>query len=349
MGLMNQMLQIVYYIIYALIGMIVLGGVLFFVRKKQKKRSTNDYDSTNYSNLSRGDSKDYIKIDDIVDNVIVTDHWKRFIGVIDCAGFDLYALSEQEQLNTMKNYMPFINTIDQPMTYRQYCRPADMEDAILNYKEAQKKVESQLKEVGLQLEELSKLCTTSTSKEEITFYEKRITEYIKQWEVLEFRKLHIVDQINYMEQCSGNHVAPLLTQTYVFEWSVDKLDSIDFMTKEDIFMKAKVELDTIATSKIHALRTSGVKARRCTTEELIDMCRHHSLPVSCERFKKRDLSSIEFSADIITSEDLKKYQFLINEQKKSCLSKEKEVLLSSIIEETSNIVSKESENVVRNG
>ena len=342
MGFIAQLTIIVYYVLAALVIVVIAGAAFFVFSKKKKKAFKESYHSADYAGLSRSDTKDYLKFDDIIDNVIITDNWRRFLGVIDCAGFDFYSMSAQEQLNVMKNYMPFINTIDQPITYRQYCSPADMEDATINYTEALRKVLAMISETCLQIDELTSQHSGDLSAEDIAAYDRRIAELSKNLDVYEFRRLHILDELAYIEEYSGNKVAPILTETYVFEWSADRLESADAMTKEQIFAKAKAELDAIAAAKIHALQASGVKPRRCSSEELIDMFRRHSLPVSSERFKKRDLRKADFDADIISSGSIEAYRKVVNEQKKSILAKQGSSLIGNAIAETVSLMSAEA-------
>ena len=339
MSLINQLLDIVYIIIAVLIFAIIVGMVIFFIVKKKRKPHADDYSSVDYSTLLRRDSKDYIKIDDILDNVIITDNWTRFIGVIDCAGFDFYSMSVQEQLNVVKNYMPFINTLDSPITYRQYSCSADMEDTLLRYSEALRKVERLTNDVFLQIDELNNSYSDTMLEGDIRLFDSRMAELRRLLDVYEFRRLHILDQLRYITEYSGNNVAPLLTETYVFEWNSSSLEAADLMTKDEIFAKAKVELNSIAASKIHALQMSGVKGRRCPTDELIDMFRRHSQPVSSERFKKKDLREIDFSADIITSDSLNDYQEKVRDFRKKMMAKQGDSLISGIISETIALMS----------
>ena len=343
MDLINQLLQIAYFIIGFLIILMVSGIVFFFIRKKKRKPQINDYSSVDYSGLSRRDSKDYIKIDDIIDNVIITDNWTRFIGVIDCAGFDFYAMSVQEQANVVKNYMSFINTLDGPITYRQYSCSADMEDALLRYNKALQSVDRLANDVFLQIDELYRSYSDFLSADDLLLYDSRMAELKRLLDVYEFRRIHILDQIKYIHEYSGNNVAPLLTQTYVFEWDSSSLEASDLMTRDEIFAKAKVELDSIAFSKIHALNVSGVKGRRCTTEELIDMFRRHSQPVSSERFKKKDLRNDDFGADIVTSDSLNEYQEKVYDFRMKVLGSQDQSLISNIISNTISLMSSEKE------
>lgn len=330
MTLLDDLNQILLYILFALIAVVVIAVLFYFLSRKRKKVLKESYDSTDYAGLDRQDTKDFIKIDDIIDDVIITNNWTRFIGVIDCAGFDFYSMSAREQFSVMNNYESFINTIDTPITYRQYSCSADMEDTTIRYNQALKKVNTQIEEVFLRIDELYNLTSNGLSIADKVDYDTQMAALSKQLDVLEFRRLHIMDQLKYISDFSGNNAAPLLTQTYVFEWSAYSLDTAASMTKSQLLSKAKTELSSRASNMIHALHSSGVKARRCSTDELIDMFRKHSQPVSSERFKKRNIENIQFDADIISSNSIAYYQEKMNEQRTSELSKQGDTIMNAI-------------------
>ena len=70
--------------------------------------------------------------------------------------------------------------------------------------------------------------------------------------------------------------------------------------------------------------------RKKVLDELIDMFRKHSQPVSSERFKKRNIENIQFDADIISSNSIAYYQEKMNEQRTSELSKQGDTIMNAI-------------------
>ena len=99
---------------------------------------------------------------------------------------------------------------------------------------------------------------------------------------------------------------PQQIQTWVFDWEFNPLDFSVDLSDEEIYKRAIMELDAIANAKIHALSNCGVKAYRCSTEELIEMTRRYSCPVSADRFKLRDIVNSSFFDDIFTSDDVQR-------------------------------------------
>lgn len=338
MALLDKATHIAVIVLVTMIVLVLVGIGLYLIYRLNRKPYKGTYDSTDYSGLNREDSKDYLKIDDIIEDVIIANNGTRFIAVIDCGGFDFYSMSAREQLNVMNNFGAFINTIDGPITYRQYNCSADMEDTVIRYQEALKKVLSEIEEVFLRIDELYNIDKTSLAAGDLQLYSQNMAYLSKRLDVLEFRRLHILDQLRYIEQFSGQNTAPLLCQTYVFEWSSSSLDAADDLTPAQLFQKAKIELQTIAANKIHALNICGVKARRCGHSELVDMFRRNSLPVSSERFKKSDLNKIEFDADIVTSESIQQFRLKINEDSQKELTKQGEQILFDIIANPNSVI-----------
>lgn len=308
--------QITNYVIILIIILIVIGlGFLafFLVRKYRKTSMRVDNRNVDYSGLNRLDSRDFVKVDDIRDDMIITNNGTRFVAVIDCAGIPFYDFDKQEQLKISQNYQQFINLINAPIAYRMYCASSDLEDTRNRYETVLVDVIRQIQDVMFLLDGPNgarKGLSMAKTEEEIRYHSQMLSSLEQQLKVLDFRRIHLLDQINYIDSYSGKNVAPVLAQTYVFDWTTDKLDSADMLSKEEIFERAKTELAVIADSKIRALSSTGVKARRCTTDELIDMYRRHFQPISSEEFKSRNLQEIDFQTEVVSSESI---QSLIDE------------------------------------
>lgn len=284
-------------------------GVIIFVSTKKKRQTNIKEDVTDYSTFERKDTLDYIKIDDIRDEMIITDNGKRFIGVIKCHGFDFYSEDYSVKSATCRGYYGFVNTITKPITYRQFSKPVDLEDTQLMYKDAYEKVEEELynaqedlKEIGVNL----KSNKDKLSDEEAELYRAKIVELQRLIEALKFRKFHLEDQMRAISMYSSGTVNPIPEETYVFDWTYDSIDFSVSLSDEEIYHRAIQELDAIANAKIHALSNCNVRASRCSTEELIDMCRWYSHPVSAARYKLRDIAKSSYYDDIMTSDSMER-------------------------------------------
>lgn len=294
------------YIVIAIIVVIVIcAGILYIIREKKRKTRRLNEDNTDYSSFNRKDSCDYIKIDDIKDNIIILDNGKRFVGVVACQGYDLYSAEEEEQASTAQNFVSFVNTIKKPISYRQYSKNIDLEYTMNMYEEAHKQVETKLYNVTEDMKDLEKTISNGTvSESQYDLYSGKIEELQIEKRALENREYHLVEQINYCKSYSGTNVLPELKETWVFEWCYYPYDFPVELTQEEIYKRAIQELKTMENSFRHALSSCRVKTKRCNTEELIEMCRRYSAPLSSERYRLRDLLSSSYFEDIVTTNNV---------------------------------------------
>lgn len=287
-----------------LIGL-VIAGVIFFYYKKIRKSNATKEDLVDYSNLTRRNSADYIKMDDIKDNMIIAEGNRRFIGVLRCRGFNFYSAQVDEQAATISNFLSFINTINKPISYRQYCKAVDLEDTTKMYEEAHSKVQEELYSLVGELKDIQVTLKNSTNMEkyQVHLFQETEKELVHKISALEFREFHLRDQMRYIENISGNSVAPEINETWVFDWTFDQtLFSVE-LSEDEIYNRAITELNAIAQAKIHSLSLCNVKAVRCKTEDLIEMFRRYSAPISADRYKLTDILGSSYFDDITSSSD----------------------------------------------
>lgn len=228
-------------------------------------------------------------VEDIVDGIVITDNGRRFVTAITSRGIDFYNENMNEQLSVVRGYQGFFSITEKPMTKRIYSKAVDIDTPKERY-------ERRLAEVAEEYEQYAKMLQIAMEKgmeDEVT----QLTPVVKQ---LEHRVVHLQEQLANMNFYSSTDVVMDMTQDYIFDWTYKETDIK--LKKGEIFAKAKQELSTIATQKIDALLKTGVKARMCTNDEMNDLFRRHSRPLSAELYKQRLVSSSSFNEDIITSD-----------------------------------------------
>lgn len=304
MAIIDKINYIMTVVMVVLIIGVAIGGLLAFYFLKIRKKKRRVEGNVDYSSFSRKDAEDYIKTNDIKDDMIILNNNRRFVGVIKCRGFDFYSAHAAEQGATVQNFLSFINTINKPVTYRQYCKAVDMEDTYIMYKEAYDRLSEELFTVTEDLKDLlaeTKGKDNSYNEAEKNLYSNMKDELERKIDALSFRKFHMEHQMTYLSNISGNKVSPEINETWVFDWSYDPMAFSVDLTEEEIFERAKKELYAIGEAKIHALSAAGVKATRCKTEDLIEMCRRYSAPISSDRYKIQDVMRSSYFADIVSS------------------------------------------------
>lgn len=287
------------------------GGVLFYIGFKRKRRVKMEDLQTDYSMLKRMDSVDYLKFDDIRDNMIISDHGTRFIAVIACRGFEFFSAHITDRINAQNGYRGFIGTIQSPVTYRIYSKSIDMEYTLQRYTDALKQMEEKLFNLNEDYQELKKALAQMEQEMKGAFQESgdalcliaELERVKKQMESLSWRKFHIEDQIAYGKQISGDDVNPEQIETYVFDWIYRPMEYPVDLSEEEIYKEAKKKLNILERSYIHALSMAGVKAHRCSTADIIRMCRKHMRPLSAERYDiEEDLQKDGFFKEIISTD-----------------------------------------------
>lgn len=286
-----------------LVIMIVLAAiffsVMFYLRKQKKGRGLAESEM-DYSSFEREDSESYVQFDDIRDGMIICDGGTRFVGAISVYGFDFYHASPELQAQIQQNFVGFINTITTPTTYRQYSKAVDLEHTLEIYQKAYQNLELQLFDAVEDLRDIENALRVAgeLEQEQSILYERRIKELKTRKESLEWRRQHMRDEIAYIKRSSGGNVAPERMQTWVFDWSYNPASFTMNMTKEQIYKRALNEVSNCANTKIDALQKCHVRAVRCTTEDLIEMTRRYSSPISANRFPMRSVLKSSFFEDI---------------------------------------------------
>lgn len=306
--LINKITQIA---MLVLILLVIVAGIIFvyyiMTKNKRAKRSIDEEDTVKVA-FDRKDTREYVKhIEDICDDMIVTDGGKRFVAALMCSGYDFAFETAERQLATVSGMYAFSNTITKPVSYRQYSKPVDLEHTLKRHEGALEGRNEELFHVHEDIRDMEmnlKRDRSQLSDAEVTLYEQEIASAKKQEKALKFRCLHLQDEIRAITRYTGSRVDPETVETWIFEWSYDPYDFSYDMNPEEIHYRAVKELFSIGQTKIHALANCGVRARRATTEELIEMCRWYSSPVSSERYKLSDIKESSFFDDITASDPL---------------------------------------------
>ena len=147
---------------------------------------------------------------------------------------------------------------------------------------------------------------SALSEMDVKLYENEIASAKKREDALKFRCFHLQDELRAISRYTGGGVDPETVETWVYEWTYDPYDFSYDMNQEEIYYRAIKELYSIGETKIHAMANCGVRAKRCTTEELIDMCRWYSSPVSSERYKLSDIKNSSFFDDVTSDDPLER-------------------------------------------
>lgn len=292
---------------------IVLAGLYAYWYFKVRKKKRIKEEEVNYDELVHKDSIDFCKFDDIRDDMIITDGGTRFIGIIKARGFDYFQSRASERNMTEGGYGMFINSVIEPITFRQYTKAVDLDNVRENYKNAYDRAEQMLFNLNEDFNRLTSQYYDLKSEDKLTDEIEwellsQCEKLASQIEVYDYRRLHLADNLNYIDQVSRS-TSPEKVQTYVYDWTYDPLMGVTDLTDEEIHKKAITELKRKGDAYIHALGNAGVRASRVRNNELVQMMRRHFHPLTANVFTEKDFEASNYYEEITSSSGLKESDY----------------------------------------
>ena len=300
---MQQLINNVSVLIFLVMMLIMAIAVAAFAIIYNIRKSTPlQNDVTEMDKAVRKNASEILPIEDIKDNMIIEKGGNRFSAVITCVGNDFYTKSLEEKVAIQNNYIDFIFALKEPITFRQYDEGINMDYTYKKLTDAYKSLEQQLflkmedyKEHQKVLKDMQRL-NDPNFHEMLSFMEQEKDSI----ESLQWRMDHIKEECAYLERYSRGSIG---TQklTYVVSWSPSVEANIG-NNADSIYETAKRELDQLCKIKIRQLSDTGAVARRCQTNELIDICRRHSSPLSANRFTMQQIMESTYFDDVVTTD-----------------------------------------------
>lgn len=297
--LINNVSILIFLVMMLIMAIAVAAfAIIYNIRKKAPVQN----ESADMEKRVRKNASEILPIEDIKDNMIIEKGGNRFSAVITCVGNDFYTKSLEEKVAIQNNYIDFIFALKEPITFRQYDEGINMDYTYKKLTDAYKSLEEQLfhkmedfKEHQKTLKDMQRVNDPSLG-EMLSFMEQEKASI----ESLQWRMDHIKEECAYLDRYSKGSLG---TQklTYVVSWSPSVETNIG-NSAESIYETAKRELDQLCKIKIRQLSDTGAVARRCQTNELIDICRRHSSPISANRFTMQQIMESTYFDDVVTTD-----------------------------------------------
>lgn len=141
-GLITKITHVMY-VVVALLVLVIIGLVFFYAQCRKRRRARVDGVRV-CPDLKRKDVQDFVRLENIKDNMIITENGTRFVGAVRCYGYDFYSANAPVRERTMMGYINFIASIKSPVTYRQYTRQTDLGPTKEMYRNTYEKLLEQL-------------------------------------------------------------------------------------------------------------------------------------------------------------------------------------------------------------
>ena len=337
---LSDIIDVIIVIGVIIVVLVLLGsGTFIYFYKFRKTRGVTE-NNVDYSGLNRQDTKDYIKIEDIKDDMIISDNGRRFVAAVTCFGNDFFDMQGEERLATKNAYTSFIGVIDRPFVYRQSTKAVDMVGHIDRYEKRIEHVRKQCVAFSIDYEDMKMEANKLKAAGDIKTLEILLDAMEKtesQVRIYNDRLQRLEEQLQFIKICANGVYAVDTESVYIFSYESRVEDFSHEPTKEEVYDKAVTELRNKANAYINALSGAKVRARRCTTKELELMCYRYFHPVSGVMISDTDYGNSSDFVDFITSpvkDDI--YRDFINEQGKKIAIQNMDAALKLMEEEKKN-------------
>lgn len=270
---LTNLLTVILYIMIGVLSLLVIIYITIRIHDKSKEKKQADKNKIKFeedetkssSNMHTDYSKhsiySFMKFDKIEDNMIITNHGKKFIMVVECQGINYDLMSGVEKASTEQGFLQFLNTLRYPIQIYVQTRTVNLGNSILNYKERLKQVEKRL--VSKQLEYNSIASNGEYTEEEI---QKERLEVVRERNLYEYGR----DIISNTERMSLNK--NILRKHYYIILSTvpEEINNPNF-SKEELRDLAFNELYTKCRSSIGSLSVCGVNGKILNSNELAEL------------------------------------------------------------------------------
>lgn len=304
----KQYMMLVGIVIFILIALVAIVGIYFvkFYRVKVKEKMVD------YDHFERKDAVEFIKMDDIYDNMIVMGN--RFVAGIRCIGVDYPYAEDEEKLQIMRGYLSFFNLIDHDnIQFRQTAKSVNLDSLIHDYKDKLKKLREEQYIRSLDHEEIKKEAEQlDTHLNDYELYYGKLKQIQKEITSYHYQINQLEAQIKYMESLTGESAEPERNTFYFFDWKYNPLEYTKDLNRAEIYQKAERQLRNKANSYISALRHAGIKAHMMSGTELQEEIWRFTHPISAINFNPKTIVNNNDHTTFITSDSINKMEEKVN-------------------------------------
>ncbi len=291
----------------------IIGALAYYLLKVKKIASKEE--QFDYTKFERRDSVEYIRFDQIINavengvqtknGIIVCDGGTRFIAGLKVSGFNFFSASAQEQGQSMRGMIAFLNTVEGDVQYRQSTKAIDLS---FNIEEHRKRI----KEVGLEIYGLQMDHEELVAKAEdyldnpkiFANYEREILAIERTIKCKQHTQQELEIVVQYMEALSDNNVESEKVQCWFYEWVYNPNEYTEQLSVEEQYEKAAESLSTKANSYISSLQRTGCTCERLTGDEMLELFRYHYSPITADVYKTQDLYNSSYTALFVSSDSL---------------------------------------------
>lgn len=306
MQIINDLVRNIQIIAAAVIVILLLfggiGGYVFRFRRRAGAEKEVDY-----SGFRRKDVVEYVKLDDVTEDMLVSDNGRRFVAGIKCQGFSFADAEVEEKLQTIRGYITFFNVLDNnPIQYRQSSRDVNLDRLIKDYQEQVTKLQERRFSLNMDYTDTKEESEVpELSVEDYNIYYEKLRQMQRELISLGYQIDQLNAQVQYMLAISGENAEAKREEIYVFDWQYNAVDfSSQTLEEQEVYQRAEAQLRAKASAYITALRNCGVHAKRMTGVELLEEIRRYTHPVSAAKGTVDDIVQSAYDSICVSSDSL---------------------------------------------
>lgn len=290
-------------VFWVILAIAVVAGIIIFLIlrsaiKKAKAQANGEQGKSN-AGVKREDISSYIMFEDIRDGIVILDNYHYFVAAIEIQGYDLYHAATEDQQLVMSRYTQLFDMLnDDEYLQMRYCpQLRDLSQYVENYTELYESVSEEIytKYETIQLLQQRVHVLEKDGKQDTDdygLYIAKINALQKEVMSLTSQKDELDQMVRYCNGVSGEDAQPDMRSNYCFAWEYNEMSSAfeEHLTKEQIFERAKTELQSMANSYICALAEARVRARQVkSTTRMLDIYRRYFRPQTGGNFNVETL------------------------------------------------------------
>ena len=261
-----QLIQMLTYILIPIIlAIFALVGFLVYLHFKENNSKKEKEDLVGQSKKVLQQDKqsifNFMEFDTVRDNMIIQRKGKRYLMVIECQGINYDLMSNVEKTGVEEGFVQFLNTLRYQIQIYVQTRSVNLENSLQGYRARVKDVESKLRKMQVQYEEMKDSGEYTDEQLQKAYY-----EVTKQSNLYEYGKSILQDTERMsLNKNILNKKYYIIVPYYSAEAGNENLDTREI---EEI---AFSELYTRAQSLIRSISTCGVRGKILKSNELIEL------------------------------------------------------------------------------
>ena len=305
------------FLIVLVMALLTVAAVYLGKRKNIAGLSENDPEKDRA--VAKKSAYEFVKIDDIADDMVIDENGTRFTAAIECSGVDFFAMDTGEQILVQNGFISVIRLFREDVCFLQVPENVNLSYKIRQYGEICEGLRQELNLlVGERNMYLSKAEELTHAGEPVPDgLRSRLDELEDAIHVLDWRCAHVEDQKALAELMSSSQGGvERMRKLILFSWRNDGGILSEDLKGNALRQKASQELAKKATQLIGRLQGARVNARRLTTVELVEQFRKQMHPMTGGNGSVTELLSKSVSDDEAVTTDT--YRRKIEDYTRDC-------------------------------